>query len=68
MAVFVDLDEEENEPPQNGPSVWNGLVDPVKPMPAAAVATASAREEAHEPAATENPNRNSMTRALGCYP
>lgn len=32
------------------------------------VNTEKHREEAHEPAVRENPNQNSMTLALGCYP
>ncbi|KAK4241415.1 hypothetical protein C8A03DRAFT_30391 [Achaetomium macrosporum] len=79
MAVFVDLGEEENDPQQNGHSLWNGRVDAVKPVPVTAAScslpgdssintTDKQREEAHGLAVRENLNRNSMTQALGCYP
>jgi hypothetical protein len=81
MAVFVDLDEEDNEPPQDG-QPWNGPIDAVKPVPVAraslglsgsgGASTSNAagmqREEAHGPAVGESLNQNSMTQALGCYP
>ncbi len=60
MALFVELDDDDVEPPQNlqgGKPVWNGDGR-----------AAGGREEAHEPAERENPNRNSTTAALGCYP
>ena len=89
MAVFVDLEDEDIEPPQNGqPPRWNAngsdIDDIVKAAAKAAVvaapSTASSsahndgtykdrEEEAQGPfAVRENPNRNSMTKALGCYP
>lgn len=81
MALFVDLDED--EPPHDFAGkhpVWTGegscrsgseLAN--KRVGAAAVVVnrngGADREEAHEPAPAENPNRNSlMTVALGCYP
>ncbi len=69
MAVFVDLEDEDVDSPQP-------LLDVAK-VAAVNEATASIgngsttgkqREEAHELVVRENPNRNSMTRALGCYP
>ncbi|KAK4127324.1 hypothetical protein N657DRAFT_677958 [Parathielavia appendiculata] len=39
MAVFVDLGEEDGEPPHNGQPVWHGLVDAVKPVPVTAAAS-----------------------------
>jgi hypothetical protein len=79
MAVFVDLEEDDIEPPQDGQPLWNGGLDAVK---VAAVnanggaasnasngsSTGNQREEAHGLVVRENPNRNSMTQALGCYP
>ncbi len=59
MALLVELGDDD-EPPQNlegGKPIWHGD----------GRATMN-REEAHEPAERENPNRNSMTAALGCYP
>lgn len=89
MAVFVDLEDEDIEPPQNGqPPRWhgsgNGIDDAVKAAAkAAAVAVSSSadhhgtrgngahsgsEEEGQRLVVRENPNRNSMTQALGCYP
>jgi hypothetical protein len=83
MAVFVDLGEEDNDPPQDGQPVWHGPVDAVKPVPVTAAssgfpvedgagstsnAAGKQPEEAHGLAVGENLNRNSMTQALGCYP
>ena len=82
MAVFVDLDEEDHEPPQDGKQPWNGPIDAVKPVPlttaslglpgSGGTSTSNAegkqREEAHGPAVGESLNQNSMTQALGCYP
>ena len=81
MAVFVDLDEEDHEPPQDG-KPWNGPIDAVKPVPATTAslglpgdggtspsnAAGKQRGEAHGPAVGESLNQNSMTQALGCYP
>jgi hypothetical protein len=33
MAVFVDLGDEDNGPREDGQPVWNGPVDPLKPVP-----------------------------------
>lgn len=86
MAVFVDLEDEDIEPPQNGqPPRWSADGnDMVKAAAKAAVVAAPStgvgsepnngaykhqEEEAQGPLAVrENPNRNSMTKALGCYP
>jgi len=83
MAVFVNLEAEDSDAPQDAKPQWHGPVDAVKPLP---VTTASLSllgervtnstnnavgkqyEEAHEPATGEDLNRNSMTQALGCYP
>ncbi|KAM7191883.1 hypothetical protein V8F20_009134 [Naviculisporaceae sp. PSN 640] len=89
MAVFVDLEDEDIEPPQNGqPPRWhgsgNGIDDAVKAAAKAAAVAASSsaerhgskdngahngsEEESQGPVVRENPNRNSMSQALGCYP
>ena len=41
MAVFVDLDEEDGEPRQDGQPPWNGPVDAVKPVPVLVAAASS---------------------------
>jgi len=68
MAVFVDLEEENIEQQQNG----QPPLDAVKAAAVAEAATSSGtgkhREEVHEPNIRDDPNRNSTTRALGCYP
>jgi len=82
MAVFVDLGEDDNESPQEGQPMWNGPIDALKPVPVSTAglsfssdggigtgnATKKEGEEAHGLAPRENPNQNSMTQALGCYP
>ncbi|KAK4168103.1 hypothetical protein QBC43DRAFT_310849 [Cladorrhinum sp. PSN259] len=69
MAIFVDLEEEEVvESPQDGQVVRNNGIDIVKPLAAALISRNGNIEEAHEPDVRENPNRNSMTKAFGCYP
>ncbi|KAK0720787.1 hypothetical protein B0H67DRAFT_577323 [Lasiosphaeris hirsuta] len=81
MAVFVDLEDEDIEAPQDGkPPRWNVGIDAVKAAAVNEVAGGGAnsgivgsasgkqREEAHELVVRKNPNRNSMTKALGCYP
>ncbi|KAK3296863.1 uncharacterized protein B0H64DRAFT_372295 [Chaetomium fimeti] len=82
MAVFVDLGEDDSESPQDNQPMWNGVVDAVKPVPIPAASLGlpgdggvgtgnvawNTQEEAHGIAARENPNQNSMTQALGCYP
>jgi hypothetical protein len=82
MAVFVDLDEEENGAQRNGDRPWNGRVDAVKPHPATVAirdsetgdvvnisADAANQRSGHESVAREDPNQNkAVTRALGCYP
>jgi hypothetical protein len=82
MAVFVDLGDEDNDPPQDGQPVWTGPVDPVKPVPVPVAAasgslpadgirpgdTGKQHEAAPGLAVRESLNNNSMTQALGCYP
>ncbi|KAK3995128.1 hypothetical protein QBC44DRAFT_321260 [Cladorrhinum sp. PSN332] len=71
MAIFVDLEEEEViESPQEGQAGRNDGIDVVKPLAAALITDVVRQhgEEAHEPVVRENPNRNSMTQAFGCYP
>ncbi|KAK4219604.1 hypothetical protein QBC37DRAFT_409328 [Rhypophila decipiens] len=84
MAVFVDLADEDIEPPQNGQPPRYPIDDVVKAAAKAAVVAASStankfepkedetqrisEEEAQRLPVRENPNRNPMTRALGCYP
>ena len=41
MAVFVDLDEEDGEPRQDGQPPWTGPVAAVKPVPVLVAATSS---------------------------
>lgn len=83
IFVDLGEEENENESQQNGQQPWHGPVDAVKPVPMTAAgihlpgdgsfgspghAADRQHKEACEPAARENPNRNSMTQALGCYP
>ncbi|KAK3377890.1 hypothetical protein B0H63DRAFT_229184 [Podospora didyma] len=99
MAVFVDLEDEDVEPPQDvhqpHPLIWNPAgIEGVKAVVISATAEAARgddngstsnsivataghrllvhplehREEAHGLGVRENPNRNSLTQALGCYP
>ncbi|ESA42673.1 hypothetical protein GE21DRAFT_8216 [Neurospora crassa] len=82
MAVFVDLEDEDVDPGQVQPShhglnlparngAGTGIVTDIgraKTEGVGSVNTEKHREEAHEPAVRENPNQNSMTLALGCYP
>ncbi|KAL0476194.1 hypothetical protein QR685DRAFT_514726 [Neurospora intermedia] len=82
MAVFVDLEDEDVDPGQVQPS-HHGLNLPARNGAGTGIFTdigrtkiegvgsvniEKHREEAHEPAVRENPNQNSMTLALGCYP
>ncbi len=93
MAVFVELDEDDVELPQDVPKGWLGNgKSPKKMQPTAVVVPASAGDEKEngrthnsadgaapeqhrsdsdkidQPTEWENPNRNRMTEALGCYP
>lgn len=89
MAVFVDLGEEENDPPKDRLPEWKSRIVAINATAAPAAngggsigssdgdqsqtgdggnTTGKQREEAHELAVRENPNRNSTTQALGCYP
>lgn len=79
MAVFVDLEDEDVDLPQQGHNgikpVWNGLA-PSEPSTFGVVEKGTycgvsaenidREEAAHESAVDESPN--SMTVALGCYP
>ncbi|KAK3327451.1 hypothetical protein B0T19DRAFT_163585 [Cercophora scortea] len=83
MAVFVDLDDDDVEPPQDVQPRWTGETG-IREAAAVKVATAHGmpisigaakhpqrnEEEAaaHKMAQRENPNWNAMTKALGCYP
>lgn len=84
MAVFVDLGEDDGEPPhEDHLPPWSGPVDAIKPMAmigggrslpgdsAGSVTGHSGemqREEDSGSAARENPNLNIVTQALGLYP
>ena len=60
MAVFFDLDDEDVELPHDGLPPFGY---------AASDGSASGAGSAqYQDAERENPNQNSMTRALGCYP
>ncbi|KAK4453762.1 hypothetical protein QBC34DRAFT_395002 [Podospora aff. communis PSN243] len=68
MAVFVDFEEEDVEPPQDGqPPAWRESV-------AKADSASPARgldnegDEAQRPKVSEDVNMTSVTKALGCYP
>ena len=79
MARFIELDDD--EPPQDLPGakpLWHGAgagagagageTAPNRHGSSGATSNGTRREEAHELPVRENPNRNSMTEALGCYP
>ncbi|KAK4148058.1 uncharacterized protein C8A04DRAFT_23851 [Dichotomopilus funicola] len=84
MAVFVDLGEDDGEPPhQDHLPPWSGPVDAIKPMAAMGAGRSLSgdgagstighsgemeREEEPGSAARENPNLNIVTQALGLYP
>lgn len=75
MAVFVDLDEEENEPLHDGKAPLKARIDAAKRIPASADQpgagngiTPAQADEAGALSVRENPNWNAMTQALGCYP
>ncbi|TRX97242.1 hypothetical protein FHL15_002036 [Xylaria flabelliformis] len=80
MAIFVDLDEESEPPQQALHGEWDGeraKLQLQQQLLAVANASTHARDSSavygdQEPAADqemrENPNRNRMTEALGCYP
>ncbi|KAK3392053.1 hypothetical protein B0T20DRAFT_362544 [Sordaria brevicollis] len=82
MAVFVDLDDEDVDPGQVQPfhhgfnprarnGAGTGTVTDIGRTKMEGVGNVNAerhREEAHESVVRENPNQNSMTLALGCYP
>lgn len=62
MAVFVDLDDEDVEPPQNGQPPYRHIGSD-----AAGGGDTKSRAQ-HTEADRVNPNQNTMTRALGIYP
>jgi hypothetical protein len=72
MAVFVELDDDDVElPQQGGKPIWEGML-PSRPN---RTDTDPSQDEghdreAHDAAVAEHPdiNRNFMTEALGCYP
>ena len=73
MAVFVDLDDDDvDPPPQPGlfKPIWNGTLNGHNNATAPSVLEKDKddRKEAHEFAVRENLNQNSTTEALGCYP
>lgn len=84
MARFVDLEEDDVEPPEHGGKpVWNGLLPrgPVDTASHGRVGQAALGEtpehegkELSDRTAREsvteasNPNRSAMIQALGCYP
>jgi len=67
MALFVDLDDDDVEPPPHdlhgGKPIWKGDGGMIKESQ-----NPSQQEAEQESAGRENPNRNSVTAALGCYP
>jgi hypothetical protein len=62
MALFVDLEEEDSEPPQD---LRPGR--PVRHDDGAAAAGPNGGEK-RPSSAREDPNLSTTTRALGCYP
>ena len=78
MVVFVDL-EDENEPPEQlARGRWTSLQHDSKPDVArrmlglvpipATVGLTSIDSKGDNGEVRENPNKNSLTEALGCYP
>lgn len=78
MVLFVDL-EDENEPPEQLVcGRWSSLQHDSKPEVArrilgllpipAAVGLTSIDSKGDNGEVRENPNKNSLTEALGCYP
>jgi hypothetical protein len=75
MAVFVELDDDDVELPQQGDKpIWEGLL-PSRLAPSNGTDTDPSQDEgqdreAHDAAVAEHPdiNRNPITEALGCYP
>ena len=74
MARFIELDDDETPPDLPGAKPrWHGLgageaFTQYGTAISGAPSDGTGREEAHELPVRENPNRNSMTEALGCYP
>lgn len=67
MALFVELDDHDVEQPPAGKPVWR-REDQASARATMPVRSWNGRGEAHGRAVWENPNQNSMTEALGCYP
>lgn len=67
MAIFVDLEEEDIEQLQDSLRPLDAVIVAAVAEVATGNGTGKHREEAHEPV-RDDPNRNSLTRALGCYP
>lgn len=68
MAVFVDLDDESDQPQdfQHGKPVWKPEPEDRQPRPPSPMLES---ESGAGPAGmVANPNLNSVTEALGCYP
>lgn len=82
MAVFVELAEGDDNPPQDAPPTWRNRINHLRTVPSeegsedatgngvanGAADTDRQRGEPQELAVRENPNQNRMTQALGCYP
>jgi hypothetical protein len=71
MAVFVDLEDDDVDPPQqNGKPKWAGGGDMsgARATKGHGGAGKAPEEASSHLAVGENPNRNFTTQALGCYP
>jgi hypothetical protein len=79
MAVFVDLDDDDDddmEPPQdisaswplNGDAAQNAVQAPVRHAISMESHGPDRGDRGSQLAIRENPNWNSLTGALGCYP
>jgi len=70
MAIFVDFEEEDVEPPQDGqPPQWRETVTVTEaPAHAAENETDEQREETSKSVVRGDANKTSATKALGCYP
>jgi hypothetical protein len=70
MAVFVDFEEEEIEPPQDGqPPLWREAATATDWSARGTENDAGEQHgEAQRPKVREDANKTSVTKALGCYP
>ncbi|KAH9906613.1 hypothetical protein F4778DRAFT_587645 [Xylariomycetidae sp. FL2044] len=76
MALFVDLDEEEGEPPQAHQHHYTANPEWISQRAKQSTVVGDTQRSAVPNGTTstadhqerENPNRNGMTEALGCYP